>query len=152
MPSYVTHLISTGNPRGRYYYPAHLTNEKTEDLSSPGSWWGINRLAAGIITNIIIIKGRFAFESFLFGRPICHYGPTQGSSQAQKMDTISLKKKKNLTWKKKSTAQRKPQTTFPSQVKITLVLSTLWNYLYTVLFDSVDNKKDKRKLIPLTCL
>ena len=64
----------------------------------------------------------------------------------------SLKKKKNLTWKKKSTAQRKPQTTFSSQVKITLVLSTLWNYFYTVLFDSVDNKKDKRKLIPLTCL
>ena len=100
MPSYVTHLISTGNPRGRYYYPAHLTNEKTEDLSSPGSWWGIKRLAAGIITNIIIIKGRFAFESFLFGRPICHYGPTQGSSQAQKMDTISLKKKKSDLEKK----------------------------------------------------
>ena len=31
MPSYVTHL--TGNPQGRYYYPAHLTDEKTEDLS-----------------------------------------------------------------------------------------------------------------------
>ena len=33
MPSYVTHLISTANPRGRYYYPAFLTDEKTEDLS-----------------------------------------------------------------------------------------------------------------------
>lgn len=35
------------------------------------------------------------------------------------------KKKKSDLKKKKSTAQRKPQIAFPSQVKITLVLSAL---------------------------
>ena len=60
----------------------------------------------------------------------------------------SLKNKKSDLEKKKIYSPKKTTKAFPSQVKITLVLSALWNYLYTVLFDSVDNKKDKRKHSP----
>lgn len=70
---------------------------------------GINRLAAGIITNIIIIKGRFAFESFLFGRLICRDGPTQEHVPSSEKKWIQSLKTKNRTWKKKIYSPRKPQ-------------------------------------------
>lgn len=117
--------ISTANPRGRHYCPPPLTGEKTRVIKKSRHMVRDQQtLAAGTNTVIIIVT-----SDFHAGLPSKVFWADWSAIMVQPRAVTKLGKwiqfKKKSHLKKKSTAQRKPQTAFQSQMKITLALCTL---------------------------